>query len=105
MIYMVRVPERREDNFHGTRLDEERADDKSTVIGLRLNREEIARVKDAGRLMQQDMPSKIVKQLMELGLVCLQREETRAALRLATENVKRNLRRGVSEAEPRFPRL
>jgi hypothetical protein len=91
--------------FVPTKLEEERAQEKSTVISLRLNQEEIQRVEDAGRLLQQEMPSSIVKQLMELGLVCLQEPETRLALRTATENVRRNVRRGVEVAEPKIKRL
>lgn len=91
--------------FTPTRLEEEKAQDKSTVISLRLNREEINRVTDAGRLLQQEMPSTIVKQLMELGLICLQRDETRAALRMSTENTRRNIQRGVVYAEPKIGRM
>lgn len=88
--------------FVTTRLEEERAQDRTAVISLRLNRDEILKVEDAGRLLQQEMQSSIVKQLMELGLLCLQREETRAALRLATENTRRNIQRGVIEAQPKI---
>lgn len=88
--------------FERTRLEEEREQDKSTVISLRLNKDEIARLEDAGRLLQQEMSSSIVKQLMELGLLCLQREETRAALRLSTENTRRNMQRGIVEAMPKI---
>lgn len=91
-----------EDPFHRDRLEEDRARDKSTVISLRLNREEIRQIEDAGRLLQQEMPSSIVKQLAELGLLCLQREETRAALRMTFKNTVRNQRRGVMEADPRL---
>ncbi len=88
--------------FTTTRLVEERAGDKSTVISLRLNREEIRQLEDAGRLMQQEMKGTIVKQLVELGLLCLQREETRAALRMTSENTRRNIQRGVTEAQPKI---
>lgn len=88
--------------FTTTRTEEERSQDKSAVVSLRLNKEEILKVEDAGRLMQQEMQSTIVKQLMELGLLCLQREETRAALRLATENTRRNIQRGIIEAQPKI---
>lgn len=88
--------------FTSTRLEEERAQDRSTVISLRLNREEIQAVEDAGRLLQQEMQSSIVKQLMQLGLLCLQSPETRAALRMATENTRRNIARGVVEATPKI---
>lgn len=91
--------------FQTSRLEEERAQDKSAVISLRLNREEIRAVEDAGRLLNQEMQSSIVKQLMELGLISLQREETRAALRLATENTRKNLQRGIFEAQPKIGRL
>lgn len=91
--------------FTTTRLAEERATDKSMVISLRLNREEIEAVTDAGRLLQQEMQSSIVKQLMQLGLLCLQSPETRAALRLATENTRRNIQRGVVVAQPKIGRL
>lgn len=91
--------------FTSTRLQEERDQDKSVVISLRLNREEILKIEDAGRLLQQEMPSSIVKQLMELGLVSLQRDETRLALRLATENTRRNIQRGVVVAQPKIRRL
>lgn len=88
--------------FTSSRLEEERALEKSTVISLRLNREEIRKVEDAGRLLNQEMQSSIVKQLMELGLISLQHEETRAALRMAADNTRKNIQRGIAEAQPKI---
>ncbi len=88
--------------FVTTRLEEERSRDNGVVISLRLKKDEILRVEDAGRLLNQEMQSSIVKQLMELGLLCLQREETRAALRMTSENTRKNIQRGILEAEPKI---
>jgi hypothetical protein len=88
--------------FTSTRLEEERVQDKSVVISLRLNKKEIRDIEDAGRLLQQEMQSSIVKQLMMLGLLSLQNEQTRAALRMTSENTRRNIQRGITEAEPKI---
>lgn len=94
-----------ENSFTRTRTDEERQDDKTVVISLRLNKEEITRFEDAGRLLQQERPSSIVKQLAELGLLSLQHEETRAAMRLVFKNTSRNHRLGIMEAMPKIKRM
>lgn len=96
VLSLVRKP------FTRTRLDEERAQDKSVVVAIRFNREELAALEEAGRLLQQEKPSTIIKQLVDLGMVGLQREETSVALRLASENMRRNWRLGIAMADPHF---
>lgn len=88
--------------FVTTRLQEERDADRSVVIAIRFSREELAALEAAGRLLQQEKQSTVIKQLCLLGLTGLQREETSAALRLASENMRRNWRLGIGQADPRF---
>lgn len=92
----------RREPFTPTRLEEERAADTSQVIAVRFNKEDLKKLEDAGRLLSQEKVSTVVKQLIDLGLLCLQDQKTVLALDLQRENNRRNQRLGITQVEPRF---
>jgi hypothetical protein len=90
------------EQFQRKRTDEERSADSSQVIAIRFNKDDLLRVEAAARLLSQERVSTVVKQLVELGLLCLQDQKTVLALKIQRENNRRNWRIGIVEAEPRF---
>ena len=88
--------------FTSTRLEEERQADTSQVIAVRFNKEDLKKLEEAGRTLSQEKVSTVVKQLIELGLLCLQDQKTVLALDLQRENNRRNQRTGITQVEPRF---
>lgn len=90
------------ERFTRTRTDEERAADSSQVIAIRFNKEELRKMEDAAKLLSQEKVSTVAKQLIDLGLLCLQDQKTVLALELQRENNRRNQRIGIVEAQPRF---
>lgn len=91
--------------FTRTRLDEERAEDKSRVFSLRLNVEELRALEEAGRFLGQDQLGTVLKQLVTVGLVVLHNPQTRAVLDILFKNERNNQRRGISIVDPTFSQM
>lgn len=91
--------------FTRTRLDEERANDRSRVFSIRFNVDELAALEEAGRYLGQDQLGTTVKQLVSVGLVVLHDAQTRAVLDVLFKNERNQARRGISISDPKFSRL
>ena len=91
--------------FTPTRLEEERAKDKSKVVPVRLNSEELAALEEAGLIIEQEQISSVIKTLMNLGLIVIHKPETNAIIDTVFKNKRNNKRRGVSVVEPKFTRM
>lgn len=91
--------------FTRTRLDEDRALDKSKVIPVRLNKEELERLEEDARFMGQEKASTALKQLAEVGHIVLHDPQTRAILEFLFNNERRNKRLGIGQADPKFSQL
>jgi uncharacterized protein (DUF1778 family) len=88
--------------FTRTRLDEERAKDRSRPITVRLNIEERQRLEEAALYLQQEKLSTVLKQLAEVGLIVLQDQKTRAIIDVLFKNERNNKRLGIQQADPKF---
>lgn len=87
------------------RLDEEKAEDKSKVVPVRLNVQELQALEEAGLILEQEKLSSVIKTLMNFGLIVIHKEETGAVLDAVFKNKKNNRRGGVSVVEPKFSRM
>ena len=92
-------------DFIPQRLPEERANDKSKLITVRLNLEELQRLKASALLLRQEKLGTVLKQLAEIGGYVLHRQETAAIIDISFNNERRNKRTGISQVDPRFERL
>lgn len=91
--------------FTRTRLDEERAGDKSKVVPVRLNVEELRALEEAGLIIEEEKLSSVIKTLMNLGLIVIHKPETTAIISTVFKNQRNNKRRGVSVVEPKFTQM
>ena len=91
--------------FTKTRLDEEKADDKSKVVPIRLNIEELQALEEAGVIFEQDKISSVIKTLMNLGLIAIHKPETAYLLEAVFKNKRNNKRGGVTLTEPKFTQM
>lgn len=95
-----------EDPFTRTRLDEERAQDKSRVFTIRFNVEELRQLEEAGRLLRQEQLGTLVKQLTEIGRRRVLHDPSVAYLiDEVFNNERRNTRRGVGIVDPKFSQM
>jgi len=89
--------------FTSTRLEEEKADDESKVFTIRLNKEEMAQFEEAGKILQQEKPGTIVKQLALIGLQdVLHDQKVRLVLGIGFKNKDKNDRLGIATPQPNF---
>lgn len=91
--------------FTRTRLDEERAQDKSKVIPIRLNVEELKALEEAGIIFEQEKISSVIKTLMNLGLIAIHKPETAYLLEAVFKNKRNNKRGGITIVEPKFSQM
>lgn len=91
--------------FTPTRLEEERAKDKSKVVPVRLNVEELRALEEAGLIIEEEKLSSVIKTLMNLGLIVIHSPETTAIINTVFKNKRNNQRRGVSVVEPKFTQM
>lgn len=88
--------------FRRTRLDEDRAQDKSRILRVRLTQEEAKVFEEAARIIGQEKASTALKQLAELGSAVLQGHEKKVFADILFNNARRNYRLGIVEAQPKF---
>lgn len=91
--------------FTSTRLDEEKADDQSKVIPLRLNREELAMLEEDARFLEQEKLSTVVKQLMKIGHDAIHDPKTYKLIETVFINKRRNKRLGIEVIDPDFTQM
>lgn len=92
--------------FTRTRLDEERAEDKSRVFTVRLNRDELRALEDMGRLMRQEKLGTVIKILSETGRrYVLQQAPLAYFVDACFNNQRKNERTGITIPDPKFERL
>jgi hypothetical protein len=96
---MIREP------FRAYRLDEEKVDDTSKVIPVRLSKDELAWLESDGVLLNQEKLSTLIKQLMLIGHNCINEPETNAILDIVFNNKRKNLRLGREEVNPEFQQM
>lgn len=91
--------------FTRTRTDEERADDDSKVIPVRLSKVELEWLEADARFLRQEKMSTIIKQLMKIGHICINEPATRTILEVGFENDRKNERLGIGEVKPDFTQM
>lgn len=92
-------------DFIPQRLSEERAKDKSKVITVRLNIEELRALEASARLLRQEKLSTVLKQLADLGQIVLHSPQTSAILGICFNNDRRNKRIGLDLIDPTFEQM
>lgn len=91
--------------FTPYRLEEERSEDKRTVISVSMNEEELARLKASARSLQQPKDSTALKQLAELGAIVLHEDKMGAALQVVLKNRTKNRRTGAEVDDAKVGRI
>lgn len=91
--------------FTPTRLDEDKANDKSITFTVRANEEEIAKIEWVMNFLQEEQRSKAFKQCFEVGYNVLQEEKIGAIRDALFKNVVNNGRKGISIVEGKIKRL
>lgn len=82
--------------FNPERLEEERAKDKRKVYPVSLNNEEQRKLKECMQLIEQDQPSKAIRQLMLIAHAYLIHDQkVNAVFATLFKNKRNNERRGV----------
>lgn len=93
------------EDFSPTRLEEDRSKDKSRVLTVRLNIEELERLEASAKLLGQERLGTVLKQLAEIGGYVIHRPETAAIISIIFNNERRNKRIGIDLVDPRFKHL
>jgi hypothetical protein len=89
--------------FTPQRTEEERANDKSDVINVRLNASEIAILKECQKFLMQEKDSTALKQLAFIGVAfVLHDEKTRLLLDTILNNRRKNVRLGLAVEQPQY---
>lgn len=96
MSKLIREP------FTKLRLDEEKTGDRSKVVPVRLNIEELRALEEAGLIIEEEKLSSVIKILMNFGLIVIHKPESTALLEAVFKNKRNNKRRGVGVVEPKF---
>lgn len=91
--------------FRKYRLDEEKKHDKSKVVPVRLNIDELNALEVAGQVLEQEKISSVIKTLMNLGLIAIHKEETALLLDVVFKNKLNNKRQGITIVEPKFKQM
>ena len=91
--------------FTPTRLAEERAQDKSKVVPVRLNMDELATLEEDARLLRQEKQSTALKQLAEIGHFVIHRPEMVALIEVVFNNNRKNERLGIGIVDPKFKQM
>ncbi len=91
--------------FQPYKEQEERDQEKSKVITLRLNRAELADLELLAVLLRQEKLGTTVKQLMKLGSHVLHDPQTRWLVDTLFINERNNKRQGIITVRPKFKHL
>jgi hypothetical protein len=86
-------------------MEEEKVDDKSKVIPVRLNTEELRWLEDDAKFMEQEKISTALKQLAVIGHLAIHDQKTYKLLELVMGNRRRNSRLGIQEVAPEFTQM
>ena len=84
---------------------EERDQEKSKVITIRLNREELADLEILGKLIKQEKLGTVIKQVMSIGVIVLQQPQTALIVSTLFKNDTNNKRQGIITVNPKFKQL
>ena len=93
------------EHFRKKRTNEEKKHDKSKVIPVRLNKDELNALTVAGLILEQEKLSSVIKTLMNFGLIVIHKEETTAVLEAVFKNKLNNKRQGITVVEPKFTQM
>lgn len=91
--------------FTPTRLEEERSQDKSKVITVRLNLEELKMLEEDARLLRQEKIGTAIKQGWLIGRNVLHRPEMEAIINTVFNNERKNERVGIGVVNPNFTQM
>jgi len=84
---------------------EERDQEKSKVVPLRLNREELKDLEELAKLLRQEKLGTTIKQLMKIGSHVLHTPQTAYLIDTLFINEKNNKRSGIINVNPKFKHL
>ena len=84
---------------------EERDAEVSKVIPVRLNRDELAALEVAAKILRQPKLSTTLKQLAQLGNIVIHGPQTGLIIETLFKNDSNNKRIGIVEVEPKFKHL
>lgn len=96
---------RHENDFTPRRTEEERAGDRSRVISVRLNLEELRDLEADARILEQEKPATAIKLLMALGHNVLHHHFSGLVLRTVLDDRRKNQRTGISIPDPKFSQM
>ena len=91
--------------FTSSLLDEERAKNKSKVITVRLNLEELGMLEEDAWLLRQEKIGTAIKQGWLIGRNVLHSPEMAAIIDTVFNNERRNDRLGISIVDPKFKQM
>ena len=91
--------------FTPTRLDEDKAQDKSITFTLRLNEDEQAKLEFVMNFLQEEQKGKALKQCFDIGYNVLQEEKIKALRDGLFKNIINNGRKGINIVEGKIKRL
>lgn len=90
--------------FVSMKTEEEREEESSFTVTLRLNKEDLAWLKADAALLRQEKLTTVVKQLAWAGHLVLQEPKTAYFAETVFNNERRNQRLGVREIAPTWGR-
>lgn len=91
--------------FINYRSDEERAKDKSKVVPVRLNIDDLKRLEEVAKIINQEKLSTVIKTLVEIGLFVIHEEKTTYLINTLFKNKRNNKRLGISVIDPKFTQM
>lgn len=84
---------------------DERDQEKSKVITIRLNVDELRDLEELGKLLRQEKLGTVIKQLMKLGSHVLHDPQTEWLVETLFINERNNKRLGIINVNPKFKQL
>jgi len=84
---------------------DERQAEKSKVVTIRLNKEELSDLEELGKLLRQEKLGTVIKQVMSLGVLVLQDSQTAYLVKTLFKNEDNNKRLGIITVKPKFKQL
>jgi len=91
--------------FSPYKEQEERDGEKSKVITIRLNVDELKDLEELGKLLRQEKLGTVIKQLMKVGSLVLHSPETAYLTEVLFKNEDNNKRNGIITVNPKFKNL
>jgi len=92
-------------DFVPEKTQEERDEERSKVITVRLTRDELEQLEEDGKFLHQEKLSTVIKTLVRLGRFVIQQPQSAMLIEVLFKNDERNKRRGIVEVQPNFKRL